>query len=48
MNAHFEGHAGEILSKYGAQSEKEAFAEALSDVSGNRLSEEIKRIAKGW
>lgn len=36
------------ISKYGAKSEMEAFAEALSDISGNRLSEEIKRIAKGW
>ena len=33
---------------YAATNKSEAFAEALSDISGNRLSEEIKKIVKGW
>ena len=48
LNLGAEKDAWTHISTYGAKSEAEAFAEALSDISGNRLSEEIKRIAKGW
>lgn len=40
--------AWESISGYAATDKAEAFAEAISDASGNRLSEEIKKIVKGW
>lgn len=40
--------AWESISGYAATDKSEAFAEAISDASGNQLSEEIKKIVKGW